>query len=270
MTGCAAPAIAVIPARLASTRLPDKPLLARTGRPLIAHVVDTAHRARLLERVIVATDDDRIAAAATAAGAEAALTRADHPNGTSRIAEVVARLWPEATDPASHAARRIIVNLQGDEPELDPALIDRLVEALRQQPDPAATPMATIAGAFEPGEDAADPNLVKVVLDTRGRALYFSRAVIPHDREGNDRHDGGGSAPLKHAGIYAYRAGFLLDYANLPPTPLEQMEKLEQLRALEHGYHIAVITARLTHHGIDTAAQYEAFVQRYHASSPAD
>ncbi len=262
MTGAAAPAIAVIPARLASTRLPDKPLLARTGRPLIAHVVDTARRARSLERLIVATDDDRIAAAATEAGAEAALTHPDHPNGTSRIAEVVARLWPEATDPASHAAHRIIVNLQGDEPELDPALIDRLVAALRQQPDPAATPMATIAGAFEPGEDAADPNLVKVVLDTRGRALYFSRAAIPHDREGIAAGDGA-AAPLKHAGIYAYRAGFLLEYANLPPTPLEQTEKLEQLRALEHGYHIAVITARLTHHGIDTAEQYDAFVERW-------
>ncbi len=198
-------AVAIIPARLASKRLPGKPLLDRTGRPLIAHVVENARCAASLQRIIVATDDARIAAAAEAAGAEAVMTRPDHPNGTSRIAEVVIRLWPHLAEqaqrrhgpdggPEGRDAARIVVNLQGDEPELDPALIDRLVDAL-EHADPATTPMATIAGPFQPGEDPADPNIVKVVLDARGHALYFSRALIPHDR------DGTGAAPLKHAGI---------------------------------------------------------------------
>lgn len=245
-------AIAVIPARYASTRLPGKPLLARTGKPMIQHVVERVERARHVARVVVATDDVRIAEAVAAFGGEAVMTRADHPNGTSRIAEAVEQIgrgaWLELDE------RSIVVNVQGDEPEIEPTVIDQLVEGLAAD---AEAPMATLASPFAADEDPHDPNIVKLVVDQRGRALYFSRALIPHDRDGERA-----VAPLKHLGLYAYRHGFLPHYVALAPTPLECCEKLEQLRALEHGHPITVIHTHARHHGIDTPEQYEAFVQR--------
>lgn len=238
-------AIAVIPARYGSIRFPGKPLANQTGKPLIQHVVEAVGRARSIRSIVVATDDVRIRDAVTAFGGQAMMTRPDHPNGTSRIAEVVVALGPSAGD--------VIVNVQGDEPEIEAHLIDRIVAAMYADPD---VPMATLASPFGDDEDPADPNIVKVVVDARHRALYFSRASIPCDR------DGIGVRPLKHVGVYGYRRKFLIDYVDLPATPLERIEQLEQLRALEHGHAIAVVEATVRHHGIDTPGQYEALVQR--------
>lgn len=237
-------ALAVIPARYASTRFPGKPLADKTGKPLIQHVVEQVQRAETVGRIIVATDDRRIADAVAAFGGEAAMTRDDHPNGTSRIAEVV-----ESLDDASD----IILNVQGDEPDIETSVIDELVRGLEADPD---APMATVASPFADDEDPANPNIVKLVIDQRGRAMYFSRSLIPFDR------DQRGHPPLKHPGLYAYRRDFLLTYVTLPPTPCEIAEQLEQLRALEHGYAIAVVQTVTRHHGIDTPQQYEAFVAR--------
>lgn len=236
------PVVAVIPARYASTRLPGKPLLDRTGLPMIVHVCRRAAAAASVDRVIVATDDQRIADAVAAHDHEAVITRADHPNGTSRIAEVAAALPPDVD---------VIVNVQGDEPQIDPEHIDAAVDRLRAGDEP----MATIASPFAPTEDPANPNIVKVVLDQRGRAMYFSRALIPHDRD-----VAGACPPLKHVGMYVYRRDFLPTYIALPPTPCERAEQLEQLRALEHGHAIAAVVRTVHHTGIDTPEQYEAFV----------
>ena len=241
-------AIAIIPARYASTRFPGKPLAARTGKPLIQHVVDAVSRARSIGQVIVATDDARIADAVAGYGTRAVMTRPDHPNGTCRVAEVARQLDLNDSE--------IIVNVQGDEPEIEHHIIDEMVDGLRGAED---SPMATLAAWFTNEEDPADPNIVKIVVDRRGRAMYFSRSPIPFDR------DGQGIVPLKHPGLYAYRAGFLREYVALPPTPLEQAEQLEQLRALEHGVPIAVVKTTVRHHGIDTPDQYEAFVARHAA-----
>ncbi len=245
-------ATAIIPARYASTRLPGKPLLAETGKPLIGHVIERAQSAASIDRVIVATDDQRIAEAVQSCGGQAVMTRADHPNGTCRIAEVVETL---------DLADDVIVNVQGDEPEIDPAVIDRAVEVLRE----TGAAMSTIASPFGPEEDPANPNIVKVVCNAADCAMYFSRALIPHARE---------AAPgtldpehyLKHLGLYAYRRDFLMKYVTLPPTPAEQLEQLEQLRALEHGHAIAVAIHPCNHVGIDTPEQYAAFVLRHNAS----
>ncbi|MAE61363.1 MAG: 3-deoxy-manno-octulosonate cytidylyltransferase [Planctomycetaceae bacterium] len=239
-------AAAITPARYASPRLPGKPLLDRTGMPMICHVVEQTRRARGISAVIVATDDQRIADAVNAHGGTAVMTRDDHPNGTSRVAEVAAGL-PHGID--------IIVNVQGDEPEIDPGLIDRLIERMQNGDEP----VVTIASPFADDEDPTNPNIVKIVLDQRGRALYFSRSLIPFPR--------GETAlpPLKHLGIYAYRRAFLERYIRLPATPAEQTEQLEQLRVLEHGHAIAAVVAEAHHHGIDTAEQYEAFVTRHAA-----
>lgn len=249
--------LAVIPARYASTRLPGKPLLDRTGKPLIQHVYERVRQATLIDRIIVATDDQRIAAAVRQFGGEAVMTRSDHPNGTARIAEVVSE---------TETGADIIVNVQGDEPEIEPGAIDELVLALQRDTDAL---MATLASDFPPPEaseasedDPANPNIVKVVVGVTGRALYFSRSLIPYDRDG-----AGNVAPLKHLGLYAYRQDFLLTYAALPPTPLERAEQLEQLRALEHGYAIAVVRTAISHAGIDTPEQYEAFVRRQRLGS---
>lgn len=242
-------AIAVIPARYDSVRFPGKPLANRTGKPLIQHVFERAKLARLVSRVIVATDDERIAAAVRSFGGEAVMTRRDHPNGTSRIAEAVANLDAP-----------IIVNVQGDEPEIEPPLIDLAIQTLMSHPD---CPVATLASRFANDEDPANPNIVKVVVDQAGRALYFSRALIPFERDkvSKDQIDTA-SRPLKHVGLYVYRREFLAQYMNLKSTPLEHAEKLEQLRVLEHGYHIAVAISEAHFHGIDTPEQYAAFVQR--------
>lgn len=245
-------AVAVIPARYASTRLPGKPLLDRTGKPLIQHVVERVQQAQRVARTLVATDDARIFEAVRAFGGEAVMTRDNHPNGTARIAEAVEK---------AQLRDALIVNVQGDEPEVEPEVIDRLIEGLAADPE---APMATLASPFAPDEDPRNPNIVKVVVDQRSRALYFSRSLVPFDRDHEQR-----TAPLKHPGMYAYRRDFLPRYVALEPTPLEQCEKLEQLRVIEHGYAIAIVQATVRHHGIDTPEQYEAFVQRCAAQQTA-
>jgi len=237
-------ATAIIPARYASTRLPGKPLLAETGKPLIQHVVESLRGARRIERAVVATDDERIAAAVRGFGGQAVLTRADHRCGTDRIAE--------AAEALGLADEAIVVNVQGDEPEIPPACVDELVALIAG----CDAPMATLLTALPPGR-AADPNRVKCVADRTGRALYFSRSPIPHDRDA-----AGGVAYKLHLGIYAYRTAFLKRFTQLPQTPAETAEKLEQLRALEHGY--AIATAEIDYHGagIDTPEDYAAFVAR--------
>jgi len=235
-------AIAIIPARYASTRLPGKPLLNATGKPMVVHVVEQTLKAESITDVLVATDDQRIHDAVVAHDCRAVMTRDDHPNGTSRVAEAAESL-PGNVD--------LIVNVQGDEPQIEPGVIDALVARMRDGDEP----MGTLASPFAHDENPADPNIVKVVVDRRGRAMYFSRSMIPFDR------DGMGILPLKHPGLYAYRRDFLPVYVNLEPTPNEDAEKLEQLRALEHGHAIAVCHAEVRHHGIDTPAQYEAFVR---------
>ncbi|HZW08508.1 MAG TPA: 3-deoxy-manno-octulosonate cytidylyltransferase [Phycisphaerales bacterium] len=242
------PVLAIIPARLGSTRFPRKMLASATGRPLVQHVREAALRARAVSRVIVATDSEEIAAAVRGFGGEAVMTSAAHPNGTSRLAEAAQLLG--LPDDAT------VVNVQGDEPELDASLIDLAVQTHAE----SGADIATVASPFGPAQDPADPNLVKVVLDGRGRALYFSRSLIPHDR---DRSGACGARPLKHVGLYVYAVGFLRRYVALPETPLECAEKLEQLRALEHGHTIAVAVAESHHVGIDTPAQYDAFVSRH-------
>ncbi len=242
-------ATAIIPARYGSTRFPGKPLADHTGKPLIRHVVEAVGGSRLIGQVIVATDDRRIFEAVVGFGARAVMTRSDHPNGTCRVAEAAGQLGLRDGD--------IVVNVQGDEPEIEHDVIDTLVDRIAADSE---APMATLASKFAEDEDPADPNIVKIVLDGRGRALYFSRSLIPFDR------DSRGHVPLKHPGLYAYRADFLPTYVALPPTPLEQAEQLEQLRALEHGYPIAVAVTTVRHHGIDTLGQYEAFVARHQAA----
>jgi 3-deoxy-manno-octulosonate cytidylyltransferase (CMP-KDO synthetase) len=254
-----APAIAVIPARYGSSRFPGKPLADKTGKPLIQHVVERVRLAKRISRVILATDDQRIFDAAQQFGCEAVMTRSDHPNGTSRIAEVVEGL----TQPSgSDGEGQVIVNVQGDEPQIEPSVIDELVDGLLAEPADGGAPMATLASTFAHDEDPHDPNIVKLVvarIDGRLRAMYFSRSLIPYDR--GHAPAGAVAKPLKHPGLYAYRRDFLLRYVQLAPTPLEQTEQLEQLRALEHGYAIAVVMADVRHHGIDTPEQYEAFVR---------
>lgn len=211
-------AVGVIPARFASSRYPGKALTEIAGQPMIQRVWEGARRAKSLREVVVATDDERIAAACRSFGAHAVLTRGDHPTGTDRIAEVAADLDDE-----------VVVNIQGDEPTIEGFVIDAAVEALAAAPE---VPMATVVHEAARGAPA-NPNRVKVVLDRRGNALYFSRSPIPARR---DRQ-----APLRiwqHVGLYAYRRSFLLDFVGLAPTPAERAEQLEQLRALEHGFPI--------------------------------
>jgi 3-deoxy-manno-octulosonate cytidylyltransferase (CMP-KDO synthetase) len=250
-------AAAIIPARYASTRFPGKPLVRETGKYLIQHVNEQVSLAKSIAQVIIATDDERIRQAVESFGGRAVMTRADHPSGTDRVAEVAAGLNAE-----------IILNVQGDEPEIEPANIDKLVGVLAGN---AGVVMGTLACPFPSGADPRDPNAVKVVLDGRGRALYFSRALIPYPRDSAGAPHvvqpppRGGAAPgpwLLHLGIYAYRRDFLLRLAKLPPTPAERMEKLEQLRALENGHAIAVGVVERAAIGIDTPADYAAFVTR--------
>jgi 3-deoxy-manno-octulosonate cytidylyltransferase (CMP-KDO synthetase) len=210
-------AVGVIPARYGSSRFPGKALAPIAGRPMIQRVWEGARGAKHLRSVIVATDDDRIAAVCRGFGAEVALTREDHPTGTDRIGEVALGLTDD-----------IVVNIQGDEPLIEGFVIDACVEALEAD---AGAPMATAVHALDPA-DAPDPNRVKVVLDRSDRALYFSRSPIPFVRDA-------GHAPLwQHIGLYAYRRQFLQTLSGLAPTPAERTEQLEQLRVLEHGYPI--------------------------------
>jgi 3-deoxy-manno-octulosonate cytidylyltransferase (CMP-KDO synthetase) len=211
-------AIGVIPARWASQRFPGKPLAPLLGRPMLRWVFEGARQAKRLQRVLVATDDARIAEAARGFGAEVALTRAEHPTGTDRIAEVARALDEE-----------IVVNVQGDEPTIRGDVIDAVVAALEEDPD---APVATAVHGADP-DALDDPNRVKAVLDRRGRALWFSRARIPllRDAAHPPRY-------WQHVGLYAYRRPFLLDLVRLAPTPCERAEALEQLRVLEHGFAI--------------------------------
>jgi len=242
-------AAAVIPARMASTRFPGKPLADLTGKPMIVHVLERVARCQSVGRILVATDDARIVDAVRAAGFEARMTDPAHPNGTSRVAEVARTLDEE-----------LIVNVQGDEPQIEPALVDRTVEALAARPD---MPMATLVSPFAPGEDPANPNIVKCVTAVDGRALYFSRSLVPFDR---DRAPGA-AAPRKHVGLYAYRRSFLDVFVRLAPTPLERTESLEQLRALEHGHPILCAEGEAHFTGIDTPEQYAEFVRRVQAGT---
>ncbi len=245
--------VAVIPARYASTRLPGKPLLDLGGKPMILHVVERTKQAQSVSRVIVATDDQRVFAAVAAAGEEALMTSPDHPTGTDRLAEVAAQLDAE-----------IIVNVQGDEPLIDPGTIDAAVAPLLTDRE---LMMSTTCEPILSAADVLSPNVVKVVTDQTGYALYFSRNPIPFPRAAVQLHGSLEAAftaepdllltYAKHTGLYVYRREFLLTFANLSPTPLEQTELLEQLRALEHGYRIKVI--RVTHRslGVDTPDDVE-------------
>ena len=234
----------LIPARYASTRLPGKPLADIAGKPMVVRVAERALESGAT-RVVVATDDARVEAAVAAHGIAVCMTRADHPTGTDRLAEAAALL--ALPDDA------IVVNVQGDEPLLDPALMRRMAEVLAARPD------AAIATACHPIDDAAEafnPNVVKVVLDAAGYALYFSRATIPWARDAfaTARDALPAGLPLyRHYGLYAYRVSFLRAYPRLAPAPIERFEALEQLRALWHGYRIAVeVTHGTPAPGIDT------------------
>jgi 3-deoxy-manno-octulosonate cytidylyltransferase (CMP-KDO synthetase) len=248
--------VGIIPARFASTRLPGKPLLADTGIPLIGHVVDAARRSTRLSRIIVATDDRRILDAVTARGVEAVMTRPDHPSGTDRVAEVASSI-PDA---------EIIVNLQGDEPEVEGATLDLVASLLA---DNSSIPMATIATPIREASVYHDPSCVKVVVSSTGRALYFSRSPIPHVRDNGFDPTAAEVQGYLHLGLYAYRRDFLLTLATMPPSPLEQLEKLEQLRVLEAGYPIAVGIVDEPSVGIDTPEDYRRFVERWRAAHPA-
>lgn len=250
------PVFGVIPTRLGSVRFPRKALAAETGLPLVVHVLRQASRARRLDRVAVAapSEDVELLEAVRSHGGEAIPTRGDHPNGTTRIAEAMASLDPDA-DPDA-----IVVNVQGDEPLIAPEHIDLVVQRLEEDPQAG---MATIVCPFQPDEDAEDPNLVKAVVSESGRAVYFSRSAIP-----GSRSDEAPARRLRHLGIYAYRREALDRLAALPESPLERAERLEQLRALEHGIPIAVGEVDAAEGGIDTPAQYASFVARW-ASRPA-
>jgi len=240
--------VAIIPARYGSTRFPGKPLALIAGRPMIRWVYERARAAQTVDRVVVATDDLRIRDAVAGFGGQAVMTRPEHPSGTDRLAE--------ASEILNLAPEDVVVNVQGDQPAFDPALISAVVEPLWADPDLAlSTPVIPIS---DPGE-INDPNHVKVVFDYDGRALYFSRAPIPWPREG------GQSYYFKHIGIYAYRTSFLRRFVALPPGRLENIEKLEQLRALEHGLPIKVVLTDLDSPEVDAPAdiaKVEAFLRR--------
>ncbi len=241
----------VIPARLASTRLPRKLLLDETGKPLIQHTYEAAQRARKPAGVCVAADHEEIAAAVRRFGGEVRMTSPNCASGTDRVAEI-ARQMPEA---------ELLVNVQGDEPELSGPAIDLVIDLLSG--DPQAV-MATLATPIRRRAQLDDPACVKVVFDARGRALYFSRSPIPHAREWRDELLTAEPAVFyQHVGLYAYRRDFLLQIAELPRTPLEKLENLEQLRVLESGHQIAVGVIDEPTVGIDTPADYRAFVERF-------
>jgi 3-deoxy-manno-octulosonate cytidylyltransferase (CMP-KDO synthetase) len=226
-------AIVIIPARFSSTRFPGKPLAEIEGKPLIEHVYRRVEQARLVSRIIVATDDRRIAVAVERFGGTAIMTRNDHPSGTDRLAEAAQELPPDT----------LIVNVQGDEPMINPADIDQAVTAARIGDAEIVTLMTKIDSA-----ELNDSNRVKVVTDLNGMALYFSRSKIPS----------GGTCFL-HVGLYVYRAGFLREFTKLEQTPLEIAERLEQLRALEHGYRIRVVEVEGESWGIDTPQDLDRF-----------
>ncbi|ROQ93522.1 3-deoxy-manno-octulosonate cytidylyltransferase [Desulfosoma caldarium] len=228
---------AIVPARYASSRFPGKPLALILGKPMIQWVVERLVVCSALDRIAVASDDERILSLVRSLGVEAVPTCSNHASGTDRLAEAANKLALAPSD--------WVVNVQGDEPEVDATIVESLVRTAWEHP---VAPMATLAYATDDMKAYLDPNVVKVVTDQSGKALYFSRAPIPHRREAGPK-----PIPfLKHLGYYIYRADFLHHFASLPPTPLEMSEKLEQLRALEHGYAIAVGLSPKDTCGIDT------------------
>ena len=219
--------IVVIPARYGSSRFPGKVLAKDTGKFLVQHTAESAAKASSVDKVLIATDDQKVADACQSFGTDFVMTSTDHQSGTDRIAEAVADINCD-----------IIVNVQADEPEMDPADIDYLVKLLRDNPD---ADMATLLTGFESAEQVADPNVVKAIVDSKGRAIYFSRSVIPYDRDNAGVGDVDGYR--RHLGIYAYRRDFLLKFTQLPQAKLEKTEMLEQLRAIENGY--TIITGKV-------------------------
>lgn len=243
--------VIIIPARLASTRLPRKLLLRETGKSLIQHTYEAASRARRPRGVCVATDHEEIAAEVRSFGGQAEMTNPACASGTDRVAQV-AREMTEVD---------LVVNVQGDEPEIEGQAIDSVVELLEARPD---VMMATLATPIRQREKLLDPACVKVVFDASGRALYFSRSPIPHARDWDDRLLAADPPHFfQHIGLYAYRRDFLLSLAQMSPSPLEQIEKLEQLRVLQGGHSIAVAVVPHAALGIDTPQDYAQFVARW-------
>jgi 3-deoxy-manno-octulosonate cytidylyltransferase (CMP-KDO synthetase) len=252
--------IAVIPARYDSVRFPGKALAQIRGKAMIVRVFERVSQARGISRVLVATDDERIASAVRAAGGEAVMTRSDHSSGTERLAEV-----------AENRVAPLYLNVQGDEPLIEPESLEALVEAaLTPQGGEAAAGVATLATPVKDQLDAADPRVVKVVADLTGHALYFSRAPIPHTRDAHSPGGTGGAgksrpAQWKHLGVYLYRRDVLLAFPKLSPGRLEVLEQLEQLRFLEHGYRIRVVETPHDTVGVDVpadVARVEAMLRR--------
>ncbi|MGH9632147.1 MAG: 3-deoxy-manno-octulosonate cytidylyltransferase [Bryobacteraceae bacterium] len=242
--------LGVIPARFASSRFPGKALSRIAGRTMLEHVYERASQARYLTQLLIATDDERIYEEARRFRAHVKMTRGDHPSGTDRVAEV-----------ASADAAELIVNIQGDEPLIDPAAIDAAVLSLLHD---QSLPMGTLKKRIHDPADLNNPHVVKVVTDTAGNALYFSRSTIPHVREAS-----GQTAYVtryKHIGLYVYRREFLLKYPDLHVGPLEQAERLEQLRALENGYPVRVVETDYESIGVDTPEDFERVCKMFEAS----
>jgi 3-deoxy-manno-octulosonate cytidylyltransferase (CMP-KDO synthetase) len=245
--------LAVIPARYASTRFPGKPLVLIRDKPMVQWVYERTKRSRLVTRTVVATDDERIQRAVLGFGGDVFMTSPDHPTGTDRIAEV-----------ARSVPCDLVVNVQGDEPLIHPDMIDETIRPLVEDP---SIPLGTVCKKIDSGQEAFDPNVVKVVFDQRGFALYFSRAPIPWNR---DRWQGRTAldelslaGPLyKHIGLYVYRRDFLLTYATMPQSPLEAVEKLEQLRVLESGYRIRIVVTGHESFGVDIPGDLSKILNR--------
>jgi 3-deoxy-manno-octulosonate cytidylyltransferase (CMP-KDO synthetase) len=246
-----APALIVIPARLSSTRLPEKLLLRAGGKSVLQHTHDAASRATVTDRVVVAVDDKKLADEVQSFGGTWIMTRPDCASGTDRIAEV-ARSMPQVD---------LFVNVQGDEPEIDPATIDLVAGALIEHPD---ADMATIGTPIRDRQTLADPSCVKIVMTGQGRAIYFSRAAVPHSRETLSDASLAGEPPLHwhHVGLYAYRRQFLEWFSGQRASPLEELERLEQLRAIEAGKKIVVARVESATPGIDTQEDFRAFEKR--------
>jgi len=241
--------LGVIPARFQSTRFPGKALVSLAGKPILQHVWERARQARYLDELLVATDDERIARCARGFGATVRMTRPDHPSGTDRVAEA-----------ASASPARIVVNIQGDEPLIDPSAIDAAALCLIGN---ASLPMATLKKRIVFADEITNPNVVKVVTGLNGDALYFSRNPIPYDRAG-------GAVYYKHIGLYVYRKEFLLRYSSLPVGPLEKAECLEQLRALENGYPIRVEETEYESLGVDTPEDLETVARLFQTPAVKD
>jgi 3-deoxy-manno-octulosonate cytidylyltransferase (CMP-KDO synthetase) len=246
--------LGVIPARFSSSRFPGKVLSLISSKSMLQHVYERAAQARYLTSTIIATDDPRVYEVARSFGATVRMTRADHISGTDRVAEV-----------ASAESVEIVVNIQGDEPLIDPAAIDTAILPLVDDP---SVVMATLMKRIEDPREIDDPNVVKVVTDHQGDAIYFSRHAIPYVRRSSDRAEATPQISFfKHIGLYVYRRNFLLEYPGLPVGPLEQAERLEQLRALENGYRIRVVETEYESIGVDTAEDLERVRRLFEATT---